>query len=269
MQILARRKLSQAPDVRRDNNCFRRTTNTDEAMTTRASRNAKKPVNHRTRVGAERREKMRARLLESAFLVFARRGADATVIDEIITTAGVSRGTFYNYFHTNEELFAVVAAEVSNEILRIVDPVLQQYTDSAARIACGIRMVIELARTHAPLAAFVVRGGPSAVAAGGLAGDYLLRDIKAGMASGRFSTLHPRLAYDLVLGPVLAACHTVLTEDVPASFAEELAQAILQALGVTKSTARKFANQALGNTDIPENSLFVRADTRAITLPGD
>src|SRR6516164_4551776 len=110
-------------------------------MSTRQSKSAKKSVNHRTRVGAERREKMRARLLESALLVFASQGVDATVVDEVISTAGVSRGTFYNYFRTNEELFSAVAAEVSNEILRIVDPLLLPLTDPAARIAVGIRLV--------------------------------------------------------------------------------------------------------------------------------
>ena len=128
-------------------------------MSLRPSNSALKPVNHRTRVGAERREKMRARLLESALLVFASQGVDATVVDEVISAAGVSRGSFYNYFRTNEELFSAVAAEVSNELLRIVDPVLQSLDDPAARVAGGIRLVMQLARIHPPLAAFVVRGG--------------------------------------------------------------------------------------------------------------
>jgi len=63
---------------------------------------------HRPRVAAERRARMRRKLVESALLVFAGKGVDASVIEDVIVAAGVSRGTFYNYFRTNAELLAAV-----------------------------------------------------------------------------------------------------------------------------------------------------------------
>ena len=38
--------------------------------------------------------------------MLGRRSADASIIDELTALAGVSRGTFYNYFRTNDELLA-------------------------------------------------------------------------------------------------------------------------------------------------------------------
>jgi AcrR family transcriptional regulator len=61
------------------------------------------------------------------------------VIDEVITTAGVSRGTFYTYFNSNEGLLCAVAEEVGNQIPQIVDPVVRKCDDPAARVACGVR----------------------------------------------------------------------------------------------------------------------------------
>ena len=61
---------------------------------------------HRTRVAAERRARMHRKLVESALLVFAEKGVDASVIEDVIAAADVSRGTFYNYFRTNGELLA-------------------------------------------------------------------------------------------------------------------------------------------------------------------
>ena len=46
---------------------------------------------HRSRVGAERRHRTRVRLIESALEVFAAKGVDATVIEDVIASAGVSR----------------------------------------------------------------------------------------------------------------------------------------------------------------------------------
>ena len=46
-------------------------------------------ANHRSRVGADRREQMRMRLIASAMLVFARRGADLLLehaVDRLRTT---------------------------------------------------------------------------------------------------------------------------------------------------------------------------------------
>ena len=221
---------------------------------------------HRTRVGAHRREKMRTRLIESALLVFAQRGVEGSVIEEVIATAEVSRGTFYYYFRTNEELLTAVAEEVGNQMLQIVDPVVREHTDPAIRVACGVRLSLMVARAHPHLAAFIGRVGPPALGSQSLATEYLPRDLAAGMAAGRFSEMHPRVAFDLVTGPVLAGFHTLLNEYVPATYPQEMAQAVLQSLGVAKATARKLAWMPLKELALPQDSLLVRAQTRASQL---
>ena len=223
----------------------------------------KKTLDHRTRVGADRREKMRMRLIESAMLVFAGYGADGSVIDEVIRTAEVSRGTFYNYFRTHEELLTAVAGEVANQMLQIVDPVVRGQADPAARVAYGVRLTLKVARAHPHLAAFLARVGPPALNQQSLVTEVLPRDLAAGMASGRFDEKHPRLAFDLVTGPVLAGLHTLMTTDVPETYAEDMAQAVLMALGVTPATARKLANLPIAAIALAPDSLLVRAQARA------
>jgi AcrR family transcriptional regulator len=220
---------------------------------------SRKRVNHRTQVGIKRREATRARLIRGALHVFASHGVEAKVIELVIEQAGVSRGTFYNYFRTNEELFIAVAEEVSNEIIRIVDPLVQQQNDPAARLACGVSSVIRLAKAYPLFAQFIVRGGPPALCAGSLVTEVVPRDVAAGMASGRFSLADPRLAFDVILGSVISAFHTVLTEGVSEDYPKELAQAVLQALGVTKAMAQKFAGRDFGTITLAPDSLFAQA----------
>lgn len=225
---------------------------------------AQQPADHRSRVGAERREKMRARLIESALLVFTQYGVDAGVIDKVIKTAEVSRGTFYNYFRTNEELFVAVATEVSNEILRIVDPIVQTQADPAARVACGIRLVIELARKNPLLAEFLVRGGQSALRYGSLVTDVVPRDLELGMAGGQFRVDEMRLAFDLLLGPVHMAFHTVLTSAVGDDYAGNLARGVLRSLGVPELLAAELCARPLPPALMPADSLFRRACSREL-----
>lgn len=217
---------------------------------------SKSPPNHRTKVGHDRRERTRAKLLKGALVVFAQHGIEAKVIDLVIKESGVARGTFYNYFRTNEDLFFEVAKEVSNEIIRIVELLVNQQSDPAARVACGVSTVVKLAMAYPVFAQFVARGGPPAISAGNLVTEAVFRDIREGIASGRFTVTDEKLAYGLILGPVIMAFHAVLSGEVSASYPQNLAQAILQSLGVSKAAARKCAELKFGNITIADDSLF-------------
>jgi len=213
-------------------------------------------VNHRTRVAQERREKTRARLLKSALLVFSKHGADAKVIDQIISLAGVARGTFYNYFRNNEELFAAVAAESADEIIRIVQPFVDQFKDPGARVACGVRMVIDLARLRPVLAEFVVRGGPSILSKSAVVADAVMRDIRDGIATRRFNVANERLAFDLIVGPVIMGFNATLAKRVSEDYPQELARSVLQSLGVSRTMAGRFAYQECGEIVLSQDSLL-------------
>lgn len=227
--------------------------------------NVKAFADHRSRVGAERSAKMRARLVECALLVFAEQGVDAAIIDRVIKTAGVSRGTFYNYFRTDGDLFVAVATEVSDEILRVVNPVVLLEPNAAARVALGIRYVFQLVKNNPLLAEFLDRGGQSALRYGKLVNEVVPRDLAEGMAAGLFSVVNLRLGLDLLLGPVLLGFHTILTESVDETYADALATSILMALGVPGAEARSYCNLPLHPLNMPADSLFCRAKSRKQT----
>ncbi len=82
-------------------------------------------------------------LLDSAALVFARLGYARTTVADVTAEAGVSRATFYVYFASKAEIFAVVAARVRDEFLAAheipgvdeSDPYALGYASSAAFVA--------------------------------------------------------------------------------------------------------------------------------------
>jgi len=51
-----------------------------------------------------RTERTRAAIREAANRLFLERGVDATTVDAICAAAGISKGTFYLYFHRKEDL---------------------------------------------------------------------------------------------------------------------------------------------------------------------
>jgi AcrR family transcriptional regulator len=217
------------------------------------------PEDHRTRVAAERRGRMYNRLVESALLVFGQRGLDATIVDELIRTAGVSRGTFYNYFRTNEDVLIAVSVAVSNEMLRVVDPIAHAEADPAARVAVGMRLVVHLAEEFPALGAFLSRGSFRVLAGNGLINDYLPRDLREGGDCGRFHIDDIDAAFDLIVGSTLAALHRVQSAPLPADHAAQSASMVLRALGLSPDEANSIAHRPLPKLELAPDSLLARA----------
>ena len=213
-----------------------------------------------------RRRRTRDRLIESAVLVLGRRSADASIIDELTALAGVSRGTFYNYFRTNDDLFAAVAEEAGNELMRAVHPVTREVADPAARVALGIRLVLTVAGAHPQLARFLARVGPAALGPGTLAAQIVPHDLAEGSAAGRFRVDDPKLAFDLVVGPVLCAFSTLQHRALDGRYVDALAAAVLRGLGVPGATATRFATLPLPPLHLPDTSLIARSEERARRL---
>lgn len=221
------------------------------------------PQDHRVRVAAVRRERMRMRLIESALHVFAEKGLDATDIKDVIEHAQVSRGSFYNYFQTNEELMAAVLQALGNELLDLVDAVVTSRDDPAERVACGIRMVLHAAWEHELYARFVARVGIEMAIGNSLALQYLPRDIGAGVDAGQFHIVNLMAALVLVLGTTHAAiCAISMSDELPEDFPQEVACQVLLGLGMSRAEARKRVGKSIEAVRFPPASLLAR------TLPG-
>lgn len=65
----------------------------------------------------QRGESRKQELLTAARRVFERRGFIETNVAEIVKEAKVSRGTFYTYFDTKEQVFSAVAQDVVSQML--------------------------------------------------------------------------------------------------------------------------------------------------------
>jgi AcrR family transcriptional regulator len=225
----------------------------------RKQMNTEDTTNHRTRVAAMRREKTRARLLESALMVFAQKGPHA-VIEDVIAHAGMARGSFYNYFRTNEELLDAVAAEINNELLRIVDPIVRCFPDPAERIACGARLILHAVERFPLIGTFMARLPFPTANDGLLALGFVDRDVGAGVGSGRFRGISQRVAATVVLGVMLGAAHATACETMPPDYLDGNVRAVLRALGLSDEEAERLAALPLPPFEVPASSILRRTD---------
>jgi len=96
----------------------------------------------RAATGEQRRSRTRERLLDAAERVVAEKGFGHLSIDEFVSAAGVSRGTFYNYFPTTTDLVDALNRRVAAHLDGLLAEVARQPGDAATRLARSLHTVL-------------------------------------------------------------------------------------------------------------------------------
>jgi len=212
---------------------------------------------HRSRVAAQRREKTRAKLLDSALLVFAEKGSTA-VIDDVIAHAGMARGSFYNYFRTGEELIAAVAGEIGNELLRAIDPVVQLRKDPAERVACGARLLLHAVAKYPLVGTFLSKLPFPTTGSDFLGVIFVVRDLGIRIEGKSVVSIQQRVAADLVIGVIFSALHSLASEALDQDYPEAVVKAMLQGLGMKEEEAAGIVAQPLPEFMLDDTSILNR-----------
>jgi AcrR family transcriptional regulator len=205
---------------------------------------------------------MRRTLVEAALLVFAEKGVDASVIDDVINAAGVSRGTFYNYFRTNSELLIAANEELGNELVQRIEESVASLPTPAARLATGIRLYFDVARRFPLLAHFLARVGPRAAGPSNLLYTYLPVHLAEGMKRGEFIAMPTSAALDIIVGSGILAVARISSGDADDSYLRACLLGLLRSLGYSADRAEQLIESSLPSIVFDEGALLVRSHKR-------
>ena len=217
---------------------------------------------HRTRVAAERRARMHRKLVESALLVFAEKGVDASVIEDVIAAADVSRGTFYNYFRTNGELLGAAIQELGNELVEHIEERVKSIPSPAARVFTGLRLYMDSARRFPLFARFVARIGPQAVGPENLVNAYIPIHIAEAVERGEFVDAPVRIVLDIVVAVGVMIVARIAAGDADDAYVKAMLLALARALGFDLARANALLSEPLAPLDLGADSLLLRSQTR-------
>jgi AcrR family transcriptional regulator len=222
-----------------------------------------KSTDHRPRVAAERRERMRRRLIESAMIVFADKGIGASVIPDVVAAAEVSQGSFYNYFRTNDDLLTAVGDELSGEMVQLIEPVVGGIVDPAARVATAFRCYLHLGRSNRLLARFLAAAGLRMLVQHNATFRYLPADLIEGQQQGVFAAGPLEVMLDLVGGAGMVALDRMARGRVSKDYPDQIAAAMMRMLGMGVAEAAQLTAGALPKLVPAADSLLARAKARA------
>ncbi len=213
---------------------------------------------HRVRVGAQRREKTRMRLIDSALEVVVAKGPDDAVIEDFIAAAGVSRGTFYNHFKTTNELMLTLATAMSDEVLQTIDPLVLSIPEPMHRFTTGARLYMQMALRYPLWGTFITRVGTRIAARGQLIDRNLTRDLMDARKDHRIHMDSVRVARDIVLGSIFYGIETMLTEPTHDHHPEHMMRCVLIGFGLDPVEAEAIAFMPLPTPGALEGPIFSR-----------
>ncbi|MFP4112963.1 MAG: TetR/AcrR family transcriptional regulator [Spirochaetota bacterium] len=78
-------------------------------------------------------DERKAEFLDTAMRLFMQHGYEQTSVNAIIDAVGVSKGAFYHYFKTKEDLLDDLAARASEQALALVEPLADDVSLSAVQ----------------------------------------------------------------------------------------------------------------------------------------
>lgn len=224
----------------------------------------------RATVGANRRRKTRRRLIEGALAVATEKGLDGQIVDDVVRQARVSRATYYNYFKTSAELIVAIAEELTNELIALAVVSADRYAAPVDRLGTGLRAFLTAVRRYPKLASFLSRTAYHAVRPGSDAFAVLERDVGGAMDDGTLTKRRLEFAMDLVIGPILTAMGRMGRSKVSQAEIDDVAFAILLALGAKAARAKRAVSLQLQSPRAAPGSLLEQqAALGRLCLHGD
>jgi AcrR family transcriptional regulator len=199
--------------------------------------------------GARRKRETRARLLGAALALMAEKGVEGVAINEITEAADVGFGSFYNHFESKEAIYAAVVESLFADFGEWIDGLVAGVSDIAEAVSIAVRHTVMRAQREPLWGRFLIREGLSMRALERGLGERLMRDVRTGIASGRFSDADPFMSFIAVGGTVLLSISAALSDLDPKfntkGLPERAARSALHTLGLAEAEAERISKRPL------------------------
>ncbi|WP_252979119.1 TetR/AcrR family transcriptional regulator [Pseudomonas cyclaminis] len=187
-------------------------------------------TDHRLKTAEKKRLVMRMKLLDAAMRVFAENPRAAPVIDDVIREAKVSRGTFYRYFDTLDQVLIALGQELNNQMTADILPIYEVLPLPWQRLVVGFRVYLLRAVLDRKWAGFVSRADTwshHAIVATGMT-----QDMESGKQSGVFVYGRADATTDFLMGASALGIRTLmLGVEKPHEYTDTLVRMAISSVG--------------------------------------
>jgi AcrR family transcriptional regulator len=187
-------------------------------------------------------DRTRARILDAAVSVIARKGIGAATAQEIAREAGIANGTFYLYFKDGDDAKLAASLESIIEVLNCVGTTLCHVDSMDVRVGWTARCIVEMAYRDEALGWALYHAIWILGEVRERAGDHLRDDLLRGKEQGLFVPEIDNGLVAIISAMVAAAIAARLRGEVDERAGPQLAELILTMLGVPRARVLEIAN---------------------------
>ncbi len=194
-----------------------------------------------------RRTRTREALLSAARGLMAARSRDGFTVDDIVHTAGVAKGSFYNHFADKQALVDEVCKAIRAKEEGQIAAVNASSAEPAVRIARAMAVYARLALTFPDEARILTNVWVDALSVDSPMNTGLLHDITEGLRTGQLVTPSIEAALLTVVGQtaVLLSRLQTMTPREAASLVQQCIALTLLGLGLEHRAAHLTSAQAV------------------------
>lgn len=177
------------------------------------------------KVTEQKRQETLDKILMSAIELFSQRGYHNTQVMDVVRSAGVSAGTFYNYFHDKRELYErITRSNFENlrvSIRSIRRPLnIWDRGEQRQKLKATFNALFEFVEKYPQLIIIVLRRGfgvdesfdTITWASFSTFADDLAEDIQGWLDEGVIENINPYLCGHAVVGMAMQICHCYLVD---------------------------------------------------------
>lgn len=202
-------------------------------------------LKRRAEIGRQRREKTRRRLIAAAAKVIVDRGEERATIDDFIQAADVSRGTFYNYYSTREEIIEELWSTIAKDPFKQIAKSCEKADDAAEQLIMFARLVIDRANQDEVWGWLIYAMSRDEMTVNQDLRAFPTPELKLGLTQGRFSFDNIDSARDYVVSLVRQTIRVNLSEKRPEGYNSAIYKMLLLGLGIKESDANKLVSAPL------------------------
>lgn len=194
--------------------------------------------------GYRKKERTRAQLIEAGLRILATKGQGMTV-QEVAAEAGVSGGSFYNYFPDRDGFMEVLAEHYMLSLAAAT--AAEPNEDPARRFALATMRVLRRAQDDHTWARAMLRLLSRPDFEVDLS-RHLREDLEQGLASGRFDVGAEDVVLDQVSGLIFMTVRRIVEGRAARNAPTKVVERGLQSLGVDPKEAAKISTEIARKT---------------------
>ncbi len=195
-----------------------------------------------------KRARTRSALLDGAIATVAERGLAEASVKAITATAGLSNGTFYNYFTTREELFREAAVAVAEAITDDVAAEVLDVPSGTSRIVRSTDAFLRKALAMPDWAAMIVDATHHIGEIRHDLGRHLRADVALALERGEIGEVPHAFQLDQIGALVALGLEVQLTRGESPAIRRQTCDAVLRLLGMSPDEARDVVEREIPRT---------------------